>query len=156
FKPLAGADSTTAFQIQNASATSNLFTVDTSGSIITIAGNTTTFANLTLSETHFKITQTNKPTIGTPTNCGGGTGPSAAVTNSSSDNAGSFTITSGTTGTPTTCDTVVTFNKTFGAAPKAIIVKNTTAIGSATGIQDVYISASSATTFTIKFTANNA
>jgi hypothetical protein len=149
-------DTTTAFQIQNSGATSTLFAVDTSGSIITVAGNTTTFAVLTVTNAHAKFTQTTAPTIGTPTNCGGGTGPTAAVTAASADNAGSFTITSGTTGSPTTCDTVLTFNKTFGAAPKAIMVKNTTAVGSATGIQDVYISASSATTFTVKFTAVNA
>jgi hypothetical protein len=148
-------NSTTAFQIQNAAGTS-LLAVDSTSSIITFAGTTSTFISIALTNAHFKITQTTAPTIGTPSNCGGGTGPSATVIANSTDNAGSFTLTSGTTGVPTTCDTVITFNKTYGAAPKAILIRNTTAIGSATGIQDVYISASSATTFTVKFNANNA
>lgn len=151
-------DSSSAFQIQNSAGTA-LFLVNSSSSIITFSGTTSTFVTVTLSEAHFKSSQTTKPTIGTPTNCG--TSPTAAVTgtapsDNSTDSAGSFTITSGATGTPTTCDTVLTFNKAYGAAPKSIIVRNTTAVGSGTGIQDVYVSASSTTTFTVKFTANNA
>jgi hypothetical protein len=143
------ANSTTAFQVQNAAGT-NLLAIDTSNSIITIAGNTTTFLTLNISEAHFKNTQTNKPTIGTPTNCA--TTPTATVTNGSTDNAGSFIITTGTGGGQTTCDTVITFNKTFGAAPKAIILTPTTAVGSATGLKDAQVSATSATTFTVKLT----
>jgi hypothetical protein len=149
-------NSTTAFQIQNATGATTLFTADTSGLIITIAGNTTTFANLTLSNAHFKSTQTTAPTIGTPTNCGGGTGPTATVTSGSTDAGGSFIITAGTTGSPTTCDTIITFNKAYGAAPKSIILQPTTATGSATGLKSVQISATSTTTFTVKLLANPA
>ena len=143
------ADSAAAFQVQNAAGTS-LLTVDTSGSIITIAGTSTTFASLTINNAHIKATQTTIPTIGTPANCGGGTGPTATVTAASTDSAGSFIITAGTTGSPTTCDTILTFNKTYGAAPKTVVITPTTAVGSATGFKGGYVSAISATTFTIK------
>lgn len=99
---------------------------------------------------HVKSTQTTAPTIGTPINCG--TTPTAAVTASSTDSAGSFTITAGT-GSPTTCDTIFTFNNTFGAAPKSIILTPSTATG---GAKDIYVSASSATTFTVKLNTSPA
>lgn len=146
------ADSTTAFQIQNAAGAS-LLTLDTSNLILKLSGNTTTFATLTLDNARVKATQTTAPTIGTPTNCG--TTPSAAVTTASTDSAGSFTITAGT-GSPTTCDTVFTFNKAYGAAPKSIILTPTTAVGSATGFKEIQVSATSTTTFTIKITTNPA
>ncbi len=140
--------SATAFQLQDTTGTT-LLTADTSGMVIKVSGTTGTFATLEINNAHFKSTQTTAPTIGTPTNCGGGTGPSAAVTASSTDSAGSFTITAGTTGGPTTCDTVVTFNKAYGAAPKSIIV---TAQGAATAsARQIYVSASGTTTFTVKF-----
>jgi hypothetical protein len=138
------ADSTTAYQVQNAAGTS-LLTVDTSGSVITFSGTTTTFAVITLNNAHFKSTQTTAPTIGTPTNCA--TTPTASVAGSSTDNAGSFTITAGTGGGQTTCDTVFTFNKTFGAAPKAVILTPVTSTGAG---KQIYVSATSATTFTVK------
>jgi hypothetical protein len=135
-------DSPTAFQIQNA-AEATLFGVDTSGSVITVAGTTSTFATLTLTNAHFKSTQTTAPTIGTPTNCG--TSPTAAVTTGSTDSAGSFTVTAGTSGG---------YNKTYGTAPKSIILQPTTAVGSATGLKAAQVSATSATTFTIKLTTS--
>lgn len=146
-----GANSTTSFQIQNASSVA-LFTADTTGMVITIAGNTTTFGTLQISNAHFKSTQTNAPTIGTPTNCG--TSPTAAVTANSTDSAGAFTITAGTGGGYTSCDTVFTFNKAYGAAPKSVIV---TPKGNATAsAKQIYVSATSTTTFTVKFGANPA
>jgi hypothetical protein len=147
-----GANSTTAFQVQNAAGI-NLLAVDTSGSIITIAGTSTTFANLTITNAHFKSTQTTAPTIGTPTNCG--TTPTATSTTGSTDLAGSFIITTGTGG-GTTCDTVITFNKAYGAAPKSVVLQPTTAVGSATGLKSAQVSATSTTTFTVKLLANPA
>ncbi len=138
-------DSTTAFQIQNV-ATTALLNVNTTSSIITFNGTTTTFASVVLSEAHFKSSQTNKPTIGTPTNCGSGT-PTATVANNSTDSAGSFTITNnGSNGT--SCDTIFTFNKAYGAAPKSIVL---TATNVDAAVRDIYLSASSTTTFTVKF-----
>jgi hypothetical protein len=143
------ANSTTAFQVQDATAV-NLFAIDTTNRVITIAGDTTTFANLTLTNAHFKSTQTTLPTIGTPTNCA--TSPTATVTAGSTDLAGSFIITTGTAGGQTTCDTIFTFNKAYGAAPKSIILQPTTVVGSATGLKSAQVSATSATTFTVKLT----
>jgi N-acetylneuraminic acid mutarotase len=140
------ANSTVAFQVQDAGGVS-LLAVDTTNRIITVSGDATTFASLTITNAHFKSTQTTAPTIGTPANCG--TSPTAAVTAASTDSAGSFTVTTGTGALGAgTCDTIFTFNKTYGAAPKSIIV---TAGGQTAAAKAVYVSASSATTFTIKF-----
>lgn len=140
-------NSTSAFQVQNAASVA-LFTADTSGMIITIAGTNSSYASLTLADTHFKSTQTTAPTIGTPANCG--TSPSAVVTAGSTDNAGSFSITVGTGGLSTTCDTVLTFNKPYAVAPKSIIITSTQAVGGANVQWIATISASSITGFTIK------
>jgi hypothetical protein len=144
------ADSTAAFQIQNTSAV-NLFTADTSGMIITIAGNTTTFASLTITNAHFKATQTNNlctsGTCAVPTNCG--TSPTAVVVANSTDSAGSFTITTGTGALGAgTCDTVIAFNKAYGAAPKAVILTPAAAVAAG---KNIYISATATTSFTVKF-----
>ncbi len=149
------ADSTTAFQIQNAAATS-LFKVDTSGSVITISGTTSAFVNLTISEAHVKSIQTTAPTIGTPSTCG--TSPTAALGTGSTDVAGSFRITSGTGGGYTTCDTVLTFNKAYGTAPKSIIITPETKDGGSGTAFDrkITVSNSSTTTFTVKFYSNPA
>jgi hypothetical protein len=139
-------NSTAAFQVQDSSGVS-LLAVNTTSRIITISGDTTTFGNLTLTNAHVKSTQTTLPTIGTPSNCG--SSPTATVVASSTDSAGSLTITTGTGALGAgTCDTVFTFNKAYGAAPKAIIVTPKTATGAD---KQVYVSASSTTTFTIKF-----
>jgi len=139
-------DVTDTFQIQNSVSTA-LFTADTTGMIITIAGTDATYAKLTLADAHFSSTQTTPPTIGTPANCGAA--PTAAVTAGSTDNAGSFTITTGTGGTSATCDTVITFNKPFGAAPKSIMVAPKGSPVSAA--RQVYVSAQTAATFTASF-----
>jgi hypothetical protein len=89
-------DAIDAFQIQNSAGTA-LLVADTTAMKISVTGTTTTFASLTLTNAHFASTQTNPPTIGTPTNCG--TTPSAVVAAGSTDTAGSFTITTGTGGT---------------------------------------------------------
>ena len=116
---------------------------------MTVAGISTTFASLTLDNAHFKSTQTNAPTIGTPTNCG--TSPTAVFSVGSTDTAGSFTITVGTGGLSTTCNTVVTFNKPYAVAPKSIIITFTQAIGGANvPLWFASIPASSTTGFTIK------
>jgi hypothetical protein len=69
----------------------------------------------------------------------------------STDSAGSFRITAGT-GAPTTCDTVITFNKTYGAAPKSIVVVAETQDGGTgtAAARQIYTSSVSATTFTVK------
>jgi hypothetical protein len=138
------ADSTTAFQIQNAAALS-ILAVDTTNKKVTIAGTDTgpSFADLLLNNAHFTSTQTTKPTIGTPSNCGTGS-PSATVANNSTDSAGSITITTGTT--PTTCDTIVTFRNAYGTAPKSVILTGTSAVA---GARDPGVSATSTTTFTV-------
>ncbi len=121
---------------------------------IDIAGNLTV-KNATINGTltvvgHFKSTQVIAPTIGTPTNCG--TTPSAVVTAGSTDSAGSFTIIAGTAG-PSTCDTVLTFNTAYGAAPKSVMLTSKSATG---GTRNIYISATSTTTFTTLFSTNPA
>jgi hypothetical protein len=139
-------NSTDAFQIQNSSSVA-LFAADSTNMQIIVSGTTGTFANLVLDNAHFKSTQTTAPTIGTPVSCG--TGPAAAVNAGSTDTAGSFTITTGTGGTSSSCDTVLTFNKTYGAAPKSIIVVGNSDSQSVT--RQIFVSSSSATTFTTRF-----
>ncbi|HEY7348107.1 MAG TPA: hypothetical protein VH599_07275 [Ktedonobacterales bacterium] len=137
--------STTQFQVQTAAGTS-LLTVDTSGLVVTVAGSGSSFATLTLSNAHFKSTQTTAPTIGTPSNCG--TSPSSSMAAGSTDSAGSFTITNGNP-TGTTCDTVITFNKAYGAAPKSIVVSPQSSASAAA--RQIYVSASAAGSFTVKY-----
>jgi hypothetical protein len=148
-------DSTNAFRIQNAAGT-NLFAVDTTNSVIKIAGTSSAFAILQLDNAHFKSTQTTAPTIGTPSNCGSGTGPTAAVSSGSTDIAGAFRITAGTTGSPTTCDTTITFNTAYGLAPKSIIVTPQAKDGGTgtAAARQIYVSGSSTTTFIVKFNSN--
>jgi hypothetical protein len=132
-------DSATGFQIQS-TTNANLFTADTSGYVITIAGTTSQFASLTLTNAHFKSTQTNAPTIGTPTGCG--TSPTATMTAGSTDSAGSFTIQTGS-GSLGGCATTITFNKAYGAAPKAVILTDTYGGGASS-----YVNGVTSTTFT--------
>jgi hypothetical protein len=139
-------DSATAFQVQNSISTP-LFTVDTTNMTLTVSGTAATFSKLLLSNSHFASTQTTAPTIGTPTNCG--TTPVAAVTAGSTDTAGSFSITTGTGGTSSSCDTVVTFNKPYSSAPKSIIVVGKSDAASAN--RQVYVSNETTTDFTVKF-----
>jgi hypothetical protein len=146
-----GADATNTFVIQNSSAAS-LFAADASTMTITIAGTTANFGTLLLDNAHFKSTQTTAPTTATPTNCGAT--PSAAVTAGSTDSAGSFTVTTGTGGTSSTCDTVITFDKPYGGAPKSILVVGKTDATSAA--RQIYVSASNANSFTVTFGASAA
>ncbi len=145
------ADSAQAFQVQNSTGV-QLLVADTTAMKLSVTGTATTFASLTLANAHFGSTQTNPPTIATPTNCG--TTPTAAVTAGSTDSAGSFTITTGTGGTSSTCDTVFTFNKPYGAAPKSIIVVGKTDAASAA--RQAYVVSSNATSFTVSFGASAA
>jgi hypothetical protein len=115
----------------------------TQAGVITISGTTSTFANLTLDNAHFKSTQTNAPTAGIAT-CTG----SASITASSTDSAGSLSI------APTSnaaCVTTVTFNKAYGAGPKSVIV--TPKSNNFNAVQ-AYISSTTTTTFVITFAAN--
>ncbi len=144
------ANSTAAFQIQNTSSTA-LFTADTSGMVIKIAGTTTTFSILQIDNAHFKSTQTTAPTIGTPSTCG--TSPTAAMGTNATDAAGAFRVTAGT-GSPGTCSVTVTFDKGYGAAPKSIMIAPENKDGGTAGTaaaKQVYISGSGTTTFTVTF-----
>jgi len=143
-------DTTDTFQIQS-SASTPLLTADTTTMTITIGGTNTAYATLTLADAHFASTQTTPPTIGTPANCGAT--PTAAVTAGSTDSAGSFTVTTGTGGTSSTCDTILTFHQAYGSAPKSIIVVGKTDAASAQ--RQVFVTAATTTTFTISF-ANSA
>jgi len=137
-------NTTNAFQLQNSAGTS-LLNADTTNSVITVAGTTSTFANLTLTNAHFKSTQTTAPTVSAPTTCGTGT-PSASV--SGTDSAGLITIVSGGGGSTTlACTTTLTFNKSYGAAPKSVIIGP----GNQQGIQDVmYVSSTASGSFTVQ------
>lgn len=151
-QPTPGNDSTTAFQIQTANSIP-LFTADTAGLHISVTGTPTAFATLSLTNAHLVTTQTTAPTVATPLNCG--TGSSATITTGSTDMAGSFTITAGT-GSPTTCDTTITLNATYGSPPKSIILMPTSAVGGATASLSARVSAVTATSFTIQIAPTNA
>ncbi len=139
-------DGLNTFTIQNSSSIP-LFTADSNTLTITISGDATNFGTLVLDNAHFKISQTTAPTISTPTNCG--TAASAAIAAGSTDSAGSFTITTGTGGTSSTCDTTITFNKPFSAAPKSILVVGSTDASSAA--RQIYESTTNATGFATSF-----
>jgi hypothetical protein len=141
-------DSASAFQIQNNAGTS-LFLVNTTSSTITIGGTTTTFANLTLNNAHFKSNQTNIPTIGMAT-CTGTPAINTSPSNST-DSAGSFTTGNVTVGG--SCVITVTFNKAYGTAPKAVLI---TPLNSAAGDTSAagpqpYVSSTTTTTFVVTF-----
>jgi hypothetical protein len=144
-------NSTTAFQLQDASGTS-LLTADTTNKTIKIAGTASTFALLLLDNTHVKSIQTTAPTISAgPTTCGTGS-PTAAITSGSTDSAGSFTITTGS-GSPTTCATTIQFNKAYGSAPKSIILTPSDSVNSAAAAIVANVSTVTAgppTTFVVK------
>jgi hypothetical protein len=140
-------DSTAAFKILQNSGGTALLTADTSNLIITIGGSSSTFATLNISNGHLESTQTTAPTIGTPINCG--TNPTAAVTTGTTDSTGSFTVTAGT-GSPTTCDTTVTFNKTYTTIPKTVILTASLSVGTSPQGLDARVSNVSTTGFTIQ------
>lgn len=134
------------FQIQN-SASSAFLVADSTAKKISITGTSASFAMLALTNAHFGSTQTTAPTIGTPSNCG--TSPLSAVTAGSTDSAGSFSITTGTGGSATSCDVTLTFNQAYGSVPKSIIIVGKT--DAASVARQIYVSASSTTTFTTVF-----
>jgi hypothetical protein len=143
-------NSATAFRVQN-TANTDLFLANTSSMTVTVGGTDTTFATLTLNNSHFRVTQTSAPTIGTPSSCG--VGSSASVAAGSTDAAGSFTITTGNDGTSSTCNITLTFRRPYGAAPKSIIVVGK---GSAAAAQrGIYVASASTTNFSTAF-ANSA
>jgi len=139
-------DITDAFQIQNSAGTPFML-ANTASMTIAVTGTTTTFATLSLDNAHLRSTQTNPPTIAIPANCG--TTPTAAITSGSTDTAGSFSITTGMGGTASTCDTVLTFNKPYGATPKSIVVVGKTDAASAN--RQAYISSASVANLTASF-----
>jgi hypothetical protein len=143
-------DTTDTFQVQS-SASIPLLTANTATMTIIISGTNTAYATLTLADAHFTSSQTTPPTIGTPASCG--VTPTAAVTAGSTDSAGSFTVTTGTGGTSSTCDTTLTFHQTYASTPKSIIVVGNTDAASAQ--RQAFVSAVTTTTFTVSF-ANSA
>lgn len=149
---LGGVDSTEALQLVNASGQA-LLQADTSNLILTVSGTTTTFATLALDNAHVSSTQATAPTYATPINCG--TTPTAAVTTGSTDSAGSFTITTGS-GTPTTCDTTITFNQVYTSVPKSVILTPATSIGGATTSTEARVSGAATTGFTAQLVSPSA
>jgi hypothetical protein len=145
-------DSTSAFQIQD-SASTPLFVADTTGKNLTVQGTTTTFANLVVTNAHFASTQTNPPTISTPASCG--TTPTATLTAGSTDSAGSFVITAGTGAVTGPCTVTMTFNQTYGTAPKSVMITPTTAVGTSPQGKAGIVTATTATNFTTAITPNN-
>lgn len=139
-------DSTDAFQIQDSAGTP-LFTTDSAGMRITIAGTDTDYMTLVLDNAHFGSTQTTPPTISTPTNCGAA--PTATMATGSTDSAGAFTITTGSGGTASTCDAAITFHQAYGAAPKSILVVGKT--DAASVARQIFVPAATATSFDISF-----
>jgi hypothetical protein len=125
--------STTAFQVQNASGTSAL-TIDTANLVVTVAGTSSSFGSLTLTNAHFSSTQATAPTIGTPTSCA--TSPSASVTAGSTD-SGSQT---------STCQVVIAFNAAYSSTPKTVIL---TGASTAAAQEGAAVTGTSATTFTV-------
>jgi len=148
-RPLTNSSDT--FLIQN-SASTTFLRADATNMIISVTGTNTAFATLQVTDAHIKTTQTTPPTISTPTNCG--TTPTAAITAGSTDTAGSFTITTGTGGTSSTCDAIITFHQAYGAAPKSIIVVGKTDTGSVA--RQVYVTSASTTTFATSFAVSAA
>jgi len=135
-------DSTTAFQLQNASGTA-LLIADTSNATIKIAGTSTTFATLQIDNAHFESTQTTAPTAAIAT-CTG----SASVTASSTDAAGSFSA------APTSaaaCKVTVTFNKAYASAPKSVVIAPKSSNFNAV---QAYVSSTTTTTFVVTFAAS--
>jgi fibronectin-binding autotransporter adhesin len=134
-------DSTTAFQLQNASGTT-LLVADTTNTTIKIAGTTSTFATLQIDNAHFESTQTTAPTAAIAT-CTG----SASITSSSTDAAGSFSA------APTSsaaCKVTVTFNKAYAAAPKSVVIAPKSSNFNAV---QAYVSSTTTTTFVVTFAA---
>lgn len=151
FHSLTGDDSDTALQVENNAQTVSVLTVSTLHLTVTISGTTSTFGNLTLTNAHFKLTQTNPPTAGTISSCG--TSPSVAFTSGDTDNAGSITLTSGS-GSPSTCTAQINFKKSFGAAPKMVMIQPTDAIGGATTNVQAIVTATAAGSFTFKLVSS--
>lgn len=150
-KPLT--DSTTAFQVQDSAGTPLLEADTTVNKTLTVKGTTTAFATLGLSNAHFSSTQTNAPTVSTPANCG--TTPSASVTAGSTDSAGSFVVTAGSGAVAGPCAVTLTFNQTYGTAPKSVIITPTTAVGTSPQGKAAIVSATTATNFTTTITPAN-
>lgn len=74
-----------------------------------------------LANSHISSFQTTAPTIGNPTSCGGS--PSSTIAAGSSDISGSFTIVTGT-GSPTICETTITFNTPYNGVPKMVMTSH--------------------------------
>lgn len=101
-----------------------------------------------LSDTHFAIQQTTKPTATTAGSAG--SGATVAVANGSTDNQGRIDFTPGSGAAAGDCITV-TFNKTFTTTPLAVVVSYGNYVPSA---PTVYAAGVTATSFKIGFNAS--
>lgn len=115
-------DSTTAFQVQNAAASSTILSVDSTNRIVTVA-------NLTV--TGHIVSGGSAPAIAAlPAAC---TTPTVAV--SGTDTAGTITVTTGTGCATNGALANITFASAFGAAPRVVL----TPVGTAAQTLGVYI-----------------
>ncbi|TAK89163.1 hypothetical protein EPO04_03630 [Patescibacteria group bacterium] len=130
-------DSTTAFQVQNASGTA-LLTADTSGMTITVQALTVT-ANLTVNG-HL-ITGGSTPSAAVNANAGVG----ASCTVSGTDTAGTITVTTGSSGVVAGTQCAITFATNFGSAPRVVLG----ASSAGAGPLDPYVASSATNTFSI-------
>jgi hypothetical protein len=98
-----------------------------------------------LSDTHFTIQQTTKPTAVVA--AGAGVGATVVVANGSTDNQGRLDLTPGTS--PTAGDAItVTFNKTFTTTPLAVVVSYGSNVAAG---PTMYATGVSATSFKVGF-----
>lgn len=131
------ANSTTAFQVQNA-ANTPLLTADTTNMQITVQALAVT-GNLTVNG-HI-ITGGGTPS--TAVNANAGVGASCVV--SGTDTAGSITITTGSSGVVAGTQCTVTFSSAFGAAPRVVVGPS----NAATAPLDPYIGSTATGNFTV-------
>jgi trimeric autotransporter adhesin len=130
-------------------ATSNYAIVvpPASGNVILgAASGGTANAILTLKDGHLQSQQSTAPTVV----ANAGAGATATASLSGTDVAGVLTLSTGTSGWGTGAQATVTFNKTYGSAPKVIITAASGNTAAAMVTRQVYVT-STTTTFTINF-----
>lgn len=132
-----GTNSTTAFQIQNASGTP-LLTADTTNMTISVQALAVT-GNLTVNG-HL-ITGGSTPSTAVNANAGVG----ATCTVSGTDTAGTITVTTGSSGVVAGTQCTVSFSSSFGAAPRVVVGPS----NSAAGPLDPYIGSTATNNFTV-------
>lgn len=116
------------------------------GSFVSPVATAVEFDGTLTLKSHLLTTQTTAPTASVGAALGG-TGAAVAITAGSTDEAGTITFTAGSSGSGAGTLSVVTFNTTFSAAPKAILL--TPANANAGNSPDVYVAAKAAGSFTL-------